>query len=254
MLSLHLADQANNTLLCSLVWFAQVAYDVHILSLAEVLHPSLPLSMFFAEVQPEAVPSLRSLAAAALKQHLLRALDQAEAAQSTDSGPSSSQGVAIVPCSLPSDDCPLSSSPPTCFSRSMTAKTCGSPPSESELSRGSFKHHAQPPARCCDEHGMCSCDCMEPVAGLSKGSASGIHAQLVSRLSMSLALAGEQEADAADDTCDVCMDADNGVKLEPCGHKLCVGCARHMVKAMKERAVTCPFCRRGVGNVAALKA
>ena len=45
--------------------------------------------------------------------------------------------------------------------------------------------------------------------------------------------------------CGVCMDEDTDILvIQPCTHRLCLGCCRELVKLHTLKPALCPFCRR----------
>ncbi|KAK2078651.1 hypothetical protein QBZ16_003491 [Prototheca wickerhamii] len=53
-------------------------------------------------------------------------------------------------------------------------------------------------------------------------------------------------ADAAPESCPICMDAAVRVAVGGCGHGLCFGCARQLCRAREHTVPACPFCRQPI--------
>lgn len=77
-----------------------------------------------------------------------------------------------------------------------------------------------------------------------KGSSAAGRSSICSRSSTSLAAMGEQDAGV----CAICCDAQVGVEVGPCSHRLCCRCALHIVDPAGDwnSPPSCPFCRGAI--------
>ncbi len=57
------------------------------------------------------------------------------------------------------------------------------------------------------------------------------------------AAASQADEDEEKDSCGVCFDEADFLCLRPCNHKMCVSCARELIKVHTSNPVPCPFCR-----------
>jgi hypothetical protein len=55
------------------------------------------------------------------------------------------------------------------------------------------------------------------------------------------------ERDGEDSCCGVCLDAPPGIRLKPCGHAMCSACCSGLFSMQHAEVVACPFCRSVIG-------
>lgn len=87
----------------------------------------------------------------------------------------------------------------------------------------------------------------EPVAVAAK--AAVVPAEAGGDLPYARADSSLSSSSAGDTVCGVCFDLSAEVRLNPCGHQLCLNCCKSLLDLNSRCVMVCPFCRRGVGHL-----
>jgi len=206
----------------------QMPYEVaarrEYVQLTQLLHPAFNLRFMLgmgAEVDPsseDAVPSLQVLAAEALRQRLMVALDAAEAAQQQHAlqhkqvlnrAPSKSSCQALPTLPVP-------------------------PPPEALLG---------PPFG-----GRFTANAASAAATSLASAAAG--AAIVQSLSGLRSPEGSVKTrSSCDFSCGICFDAAPVACLRPCNHSMCLSCTRRLCEQIAKAPGSCPFCRGIITHV-----